>query len=67
MKTIKPHITDFRFDFVGHGHYKVTYTSPVTGKSWSRVITNMELIDSTKNSDEPKTRYLEDLKRTVKF
>lgn len=67
MKTIKPHITDFRFDFAGHGHYKVTYTSPVTGKSWSRVITNMELIDSTKNSDEPKTRHLEDLKRTVKF
>ena len=67
MKTIKPKLSDFTFLQSGHGHYKVTYTSPVTGKSWSRVISNMTLIDKTKNSDNPRVYELEDLKRTVKF
>lgn len=31
----KTTISDFRFEFAGYGHYKVTYTSPVTGKSWT--------------------------------
>ena len=65
--TIKPKRSDFQFLTAGHGHYKVTYTSPVTLKSWSRVISDMELIDLTKNAIEPKTRHLEDLKRTIKF
>lgn len=67
MRYRKPHITDFRFDFAGHGRYQVTYTSPCTGKSWSRIIHDMTLIDDTKNVSEPRMDRLMDLKRTVKF
>lgn len=28
----KTTIYDFDFEFAGYGHYKVTYTSPVTGE-----------------------------------
>lgn len=64
MNTISIH--DFRFEFAGHGHYKVTYTSPKTGKQWRRTINDMTLIDNTKNADEPKKKDLERLKRYVK-
>lgn len=43
--------SDFTFLKTGHGHYKVTYTSPVTGKMWSSTINDMELIDEVKNAD----------------
>lgn len=33
MKKIS--IYDFSFEKVSYGRYKVTYTSPVTGKSWT--------------------------------
>lgn len=59
-------ISDFDFKCVGYGHYKVTYTSPKTNKSWSRTINDMTLIDSTKNADEPLVKDLNILKRTVK-
>lgn len=65
MKT-KISISDFSFSPSGYGHYKVTYTSPVTGKTWSTVTNNMPLIDSTKNSDEPKKCDLESLKFACK-
>jgi hypothetical protein len=55
MKTIIS-ISDFDFRLAGYGHYKVTYTSPVTGKSWTATTNDMPLIDATKNSDEPKKR-----------
>jgi hypothetical protein len=63
MKTTK---NDFTFTLQGYGHYKVTYTSPVTGKGWSNVTTDMQLIDATKNCDEPKHKDLEMLKRICK-
>ena len=59
MKTTK---TDFQFLHSGNGHYKVTYTSPTTGKSWSKILDNMSLIDATKNEDKPKRQDLEILK-----
>lgn len=59
-------ISDFSFQFAGYGHYKVTYTSPVTGKNWTATTNNMPLIDDTKNADEPKKKDLEILKRVVK-
>lgn len=65
MKT-KTTISDFTFEFTGHGHYKVTYTSPVTGKKWAIVTNNMPLIDATKNAEIPKQRDLEILKCTCK-
>lgn len=64
MKKIS--ITDFRFEFRGYGHYKVTYTSPVTGKQWTATTNDMPLIDDTKNSDDPKRKDLELLKRMCK-
>lgn len=63
---MKLQITDFTFSFVGHGHYKVTFTSPSTGKQWTRTTTNMSLIDATKNEDNPKQKDLNSLKRFTK-
>lgn len=57
---------DFRFIPSGHGHYKVTYTSPVTGRQWTAVTSDMPLIDDTKNCDEPKVRDLNYLKKVCK-
>ena len=59
-------ITDFTFRCTGYGHYQVTYTSPNTGKEWTKTITDMPLIDATKNADEPKKRDLNALKSLIK-
>lgn len=59
-------INDFKFEFAGYGHYKVTYTSPKTGKKWSATINDMSIIDATKNAEEPKKQDLEYLKKIVK-
>ena len=67
MRYRKPHIMDFRFEALGQGFYQVIYTSPCTGKSWTRTIHDMTLIDDTKNASEPRMDRLMDLKRTIKF
>lgn len=59
-------ITDFRFLPSGYGHYRVTYTSPVTGKEWSAVSSDMTLIDATKNAEYPKVKDLNQLKYMCK-
>jgi len=59
-------ITDFRFLPSGYGHYKVIYTSPITGREWYTVTSNMPLIDATKNADDPKVKDMEYLKRICK-
>lgn len=59
-------ISDFRFIPSGYGHYKVIYTSPITGKQWQCTTNNMPLIDATKNSDNPKIKDLNALKRICK-
>jgi|TARA_R100000908_G_scaffold65191_1_gene52679 hypothetical protein len=59
---MKTELKDFTFTFSGHGHYKVTYTSPTTGKEWTRTTDNMIMIDETKNSDNPKRKDLNYLK-----
>ena len=59
-------ITDFTFQSAGYGHYKVTYQSAKTLKSWATVTNNMQLIDATKNEDSPKKVNLEKLKRICK-
>ena len=58
----KVSIYDFKFEFAGYGHYKVTYTSPATGREWQTVTNNMPLIDATKNTENPKLKDLEALK-----
>ena len=64
---MKTEITDFTFITAGYGHYKVTYTSPVTGKQWTKTTNNMPLIDATKNADEPRRKDLNELKRLLKY
>ena len=59
-------ITDFKFQYVSYGHYKVTYTSPKTRKEWATVTSNMPLIDATKNNESPKIKDLNILKYTCK-
>lgn len=66
MKKINPHITDFTFRYAGPGRYQVTYMDH-TGKNWTRIVSDMRLIEDTKNTDNPKRSRLEDLKRNVKF
>lgn len=63
---MKISLSDFSFKFVGYGHYKVIYTSPVTGKEWSVTTTNMPLIDATKNAEDPLQKDLRELQRVCK-
>jgi len=60
-------LSDFDFNFKGYGMYEVTYTSPLTGKQWSARITDMTLIDATKNAESPKIKDLEVLKKICKY
>lgn len=64
---MKTSIHDFSFVQLGHGKYRVIYESPATGKLWSVVITDMTIIDATKNSDSPKIKDLNSLKRLCKL
>lgn len=59
-------IADFEFKWAGYGHYRVTYTSPVTGKKWTATTDDMPLIDATKGEESPKIKDLERLKRICK-
>lgn len=60
-------INDFRFIFVGRGAYNVTYESPVTHKAVTKYVTNMALIDDTKNEGfTAKQKDLETLKKLCK-
>ena len=60
-------LSDFNFVQSGYGHYRVTYTSPVTGKSWKTITSNMPLIDATKNAESPTKVDLNRLKRACKL
>lgn len=51
---------------IGYGQYRVTYTSPNTGKIWAATINDMTLIDKTKNAECPKRTDLERLKKAIK-
>ena len=57
---------NFIFMYVGHGHYKVTYISPNTGRSWTKLIDDMTIIDAVRFTDEPKQKDLQILKRLIK-
>lgn len=63
---MKESISNFEFRPCGYGHYEVTYLSPKTSKEWKRTISDMTIIDATKNADEPKQKDLKQLKRIVK-
>ena len=65
MKT-RIKLSDFRFQLAGYGHYKITYTSPITGKEWTKTTNDMPLIDATKNADSPTVKNLNYLKMFCK-
>lgn len=54
------------FKFTGHGHYLITYTTPIRGLKYSKTITDMTLIDATKNSDNPTKKAIKELINAVK-
>ncbi len=56
----------FDFRFVGYGQYVVTYTTPTRGDYWCAHITDMQLIDDTKNADEPTQAAFRRLRDAVK-
>ena len=65
---MKTSITDFRFTFQSAGHYVVYYYSPKTSKGWSKLVTDMPIIDEfkgTETSDHTQIR-LNWLKKYVK-
>ena len=57
---------DFTFCPLPYGHYSVIYTTPKTRKNYYKVISNMRLIDATKNEESPKKCDLIELRRTIK-
>lgn len=59
-------ISDFSFMFSGYGHYKVTYTSPITGKEWTATTNNMYIIDMCKGNWDAKKVHLNTLRRICK-
>ena len=63
---MKTELHHFCFSFKGHGHYEVAYRSPSTNKTWIKVITDMEIIDATKNNLYAKRVDLNKLKRLCK-
>jgi hypothetical protein len=70
-KTVR---SDFSIRQTGHGTWKVTYTSPVTGNCWTGVTHDAELIDAFQapgrehwlNEEPTPRKTLEALKRIAK-
>lgn len=56
----------FHFTFSGYGQYEVIYTTPSRGDYWRAHITDMSLIDDTKNADEPTATAFRRLRDVVK-
>lgn len=59
-------LQDFNFKFAGAGHYKVSYSSPQGKRKYSKTITDMTIIDRTKNAEEVKQKDLKELYRQIK-
>jgi hypothetical protein len=65
---MKTSITDFRFTFQSAGHYVVYYYSSKTSKGWSKLVTDVTIIDEfkgTETNDHTQTR-LNWLKKYIK-
>lgn len=45
---IKDSIADFHFLEISRNYYQVTYTSPTTGKVWSKFTDDKELVEKAK-------------------
>lgn len=57
-------LSQFRFTPTGPGHYYVTYITK-GGRQKGALVTDMQLIDATKNSDFPKGTDLDKLRRLI--
>ena len=66
MASIKVSQIDFSFQYANYGIWKVTYTSPNTGEKWSAGITDLELIEKTRNARFPKDKDLRKLLKICK-
>ena len=58
-------INQFYFYHICVGEFKVTYTNPKTKVSYISIITDMDLIDNTKNKFKPKVEDLKTLKSKI--
>lgn len=58
-------LSKFSFAFAGYGHYKVTYTTG-RGDYWRALITDMMIIDRTKNSEWAKVDDIKHLRNLCK-
>ena len=63
---MKPTIRNFKFEHISEKQYLVTYIQSNTLTIYSKIVTDMDLIDKTRNSDNPKQKYLNKLKSIVK-
>jgi hypothetical protein len=59
-------LSDFTFVPAGFGAYHITYQSPKTGKKWTKYVTDMQIVDLTKNANPPLKSNLIRLKRICK-
>lgn len=68
MEKYRPPInyTNFVFRFNSPGNYEVIYRSEATGQQSSALITDIDLINATKNSSKPKKADLIRLKKYIK-
>lgn len=60
------HQRHFSFQYANYGIWKVTYTSPTTGERWSAGVSDLDLIERTKNARFPREADLWKLGRICK-
>lgn len=58
--------SDFKFLTCGFGVYWVCYFTPIKLKAYSCNVSDMELLDKTKNAQFPKTKDLRELRTYIK-
>lgn len=64
---MKPNdLSCFQFVFLSAGHYRVTYITPNRGDFFESLVTDMTLIDNTKNAEWAKGVDIERLRNYVK-
>ena len=60
------HQRNFSFQYANYGIWKVTYISPKTGERWSAGVSDLDLIERTKNARFQKEADLMKLGRLCK-
>lgn len=59
-------LSNFKKEFIGRGHYQLTYTSHKTGKIWEKTSTDTMMIDEVFNAEYPTQKALNQLKKHIK-